>query len=94
MSVRLQADADLNHVIVKATLRREPSIDFQTAHAAGLVGLRDPTKTACPCCDRGSAPHLDGQRGRGMAQQNPGAALVVSCTCRRCRLWEAPDACR
>ena len=42
MSVRFQADADLNHVIVQATLRREPSIDFQTAHAAGLVGLPDP----------------------------------------------------
>jgi hypothetical protein len=42
MNVRFQADADLNHVIVKAMLRREPSIDFQTAHAAGLVGLRDP----------------------------------------------------
>jgi hypothetical protein len=42
MSVRFQADADLNHIIMKATLRREPSIDFQTAHAAGLMGLRDP----------------------------------------------------
>jgi hypothetical protein len=42
MSVRFQADADLNHIIVKATLRREPRIDFQTAHAAGLLGLRDP----------------------------------------------------
>ena len=42
MSVRFQADADLNHIIVKATLRREPSIDFQTAHAAGLVGVPDP----------------------------------------------------
>jgi len=42
MSVRFQADADLSHVIVKATLRREPGIDFQTAQAAGLVGLRDP----------------------------------------------------
>ena len=42
MSVRFQADADLNHIIVKAMLRREPSIDFQTAHTAGLVGLRDP----------------------------------------------------
>ena len=42
MNVRFQADADLNHVIVKAMLRREPSIDFQTAHAAGLVGLSDP----------------------------------------------------
>jgi hypothetical protein len=42
MSVRFQADADLNHIIMKATLRREPSIDFQTAHTAGLVGLRAP----------------------------------------------------
>jgi hypothetical protein len=42
MSVRFQADADLNHIIVKAMLRREPSIDFQTAHAAGLVGVPDP----------------------------------------------------
>ena len=42
MSVRFQADADLNHIIVQATLRREPSIDFQTARAAGLVGLPDP----------------------------------------------------
>ncbi len=41
MSVRFQADADLNHVIVKATLRREPSIDFQAAHAAELSGLHD-----------------------------------------------------
>ncbi len=41
MSVRFQADADLNHIIVKATLRREPRIDFQTAHVAGLAGLRD-----------------------------------------------------
>lgn len=42
MSVRFQADADLNHIIVQATLRREPSIDFQTAYAAGLVGVPDP----------------------------------------------------
>ena len=41
MNVRFQADADLNHVIVKATLRREPSIDFQAAHAAGLSGFHD-----------------------------------------------------
>ena len=41
MSVRFQADADLNHIIVKATLRREPSIDFQTAQAAGLDNLDD-----------------------------------------------------
>ncbi|MCY4386141.1 MAG: DUF5615 family PIN-like protein [Desulfurellaceae bacterium] len=41
MKVRFQADADLNLVIVKATLRRGPGIDFQTAHAAGLSGLHD-----------------------------------------------------
>ena len=42
MSVRFQADADLNYIIVKATLRREPTVDFQTAHTAGLVGVSDP----------------------------------------------------
>jgi len=42
MSVRFQADADLNHIIVTAVLRREPSINFQTAHAAGLAGVPDP----------------------------------------------------
>ncbi len=42
MKVRFQADADLNQIIVKATLRLEPAIDFQTAQAAGLAGLEDP----------------------------------------------------
>lgn len=42
MKVRFQADADLNQIIVKATLRLDPSIDFQTAQAAGLAGLSDP----------------------------------------------------
>ncbi|MCL4300883.1 MAG: DUF5615 family PIN-like protein [Anaerolineae bacterium] len=41
MKVRFQADADLNQIIIKALLRREPSIDFQTALAASLVGLDD-----------------------------------------------------
>ena len=41
MSVRFQVDADLNHIIVQATRRREPSIDFQTARAAGLAGVHD-----------------------------------------------------
>ncbi|MBW4685779.1 MAG: DUF5615 family PIN-like protein [Komarekiella atlantica HA4396-MV6] len=42
MSVRYQADADLNQAIVTGVLRREPSIDFQTAFAAGLKGVKDP----------------------------------------------------
>ncbi len=41
MTVRFQADADLNQVILVATIRREPAVDFQTAMAAGLEGLND-----------------------------------------------------
>lgn len=41
MKVRFQADADLNQIIVKAILRREPGIDFQTAHVAHLAGITD-----------------------------------------------------
>ena len=42
MKVRFQADADLHQIIVSATLRREPGIDFQTASAARLKGVPDP----------------------------------------------------
>lgn len=41
MTIRFQADADLNRNIVVGILRREPSIDFQTALAAKLEGLGD-----------------------------------------------------
>ncbi len=41
MKVRFQADADLNQIIVTATLRREPTVDFQSSPAAGLQGLTD-----------------------------------------------------
>jgi hypothetical protein len=41
MKLRFQADADFNEIFVKAILRREPVIDFQTAVAAGLPGLTD-----------------------------------------------------
>lgn len=42
MKVRFQADADLHQMLVAALVRREPDVDFQTATAAGLAGLRDP----------------------------------------------------
>lgn len=42
MKIRFQADADLNAEIVAGVLRREPSIDFQTADEAHLRGLLDP----------------------------------------------------
>ncbi len=41
MKVRFQADADLNHVILLAVIRRRPAIDFQSALAARLAGLDD-----------------------------------------------------
>ena len=42
MKVRFLADADLNKAIVNGVLRREPSIDFLSAHAAGLRRMKDP----------------------------------------------------
>lgn len=42
MKIRFQADANLNQIILLAAIRREPSIDFLTAEAADLVGLKDP----------------------------------------------------
>ena len=41
MKVRYQADADLNEDIVTGVRRRAPEIDFQTAHEAGLGGMKD-----------------------------------------------------
>jgi hypothetical protein len=41
MKVRFQADANFNQILLKATLRYEPSIDFRTANDAGLASLSD-----------------------------------------------------
>jgi predicted nuclease of predicted toxin-antitoxin system len=42
VKVRFLADADFNKAIVTGVLRREPSIDFLAAQAAGLHGMKDP----------------------------------------------------
>jgi hypothetical protein len=42
ITLRLQADADLNQIILHAVVQREPTLEFQTAAAAGLTGMRDP----------------------------------------------------
>jgi hypothetical protein len=39
--VRFLADASLHHAIVAGCLRREPAIDFLSAHAAHLESLSD-----------------------------------------------------
>jgi hypothetical protein len=41
VKIRFQADADLNHVILLAVVRRRPAIDFHSAVAARLAGLDD-----------------------------------------------------
>jgi hypothetical protein len=41
LRIRFQADADLRVPIIKGLKRREPSVDFATAHEAGLAGLND-----------------------------------------------------
>jgi len=46
MKIRFQADADLNQIIVLATIRREPDIDFLTADTADLAGRTDPAVLA------------------------------------------------
>jgi hypothetical protein len=62
MSIRFQADADLNHIIVKATLRREPGIDFQIAHVANLAGVVDQEVLAL-------AARVERQPGMGQAHE-------------------------
>ena len=42
MKPQFQADNDLRGAIRTGVLRREPSIEFQSAHAAGLEGVADP----------------------------------------------------
>ena len=42
MSIRFQADADLNFDIVKAVRQQEPAIDFASAIDSQLRGVRDP----------------------------------------------------
>jgi predicted nuclease of predicted toxin-antitoxin system len=41
ISIRFQADADLNQTILLAAIRREPGLDFQTAHQCGLISIAD-----------------------------------------------------
>jgi hypothetical protein len=46
MKIRFQADYNLRGAIVQGLTQRQPAIDFQTGHEAGLVGLDDPSVLA------------------------------------------------
>jgi len=82
MKVRFQADADFNQIIVRATLRREPTIDFQTAQTAKLSGLKDEDVLAIAAKggrllvthDRKTIPHHFA--GFIASQTSPGVLIV------------------
>jgi hypothetical protein len=83
VKVRFLADADLNRAIVSGVLRREPSLDFLTAQAAGLRGLEDREVLALAAKsqrvlvshDVGTMPaHFRAFRGTGGA--SPGVFLI------------------
>ena len=42
MRAKFLDDANFDLVILTAAKRREPALDFQTAHVAGLTGMEDP----------------------------------------------------
>ena len=52
MKVRFQGDYDFSGLIIRALLRRQPTIDFQTGHAAGLEGVDDPQVLALAARER------------------------------------------
>jgi hypothetical protein len=83
VKVRFLADADLNRAIVSGVVRREPSLDFLTALAAGLRGMNDPEVLALAAerqrvlvsHDVGTMPaHFRAFRSAG--RQNSGVFLI------------------
>jgi hypothetical protein len=49
--IRFQADANFSHAILKGLRRRQPTMDLQTAEAAGLAGVPDPEVLACAAAE-------------------------------------------
>jgi hypothetical protein len=79
---RFQADADLNHIIVLAVVRREPKLDFQAASTAAIAGLDDSAVLALAASqgrilvshDRKTMP---GHFGRFITRQSSPGLLIV-----------------
>ena len=82
MKLTFQADADFNQIIVRAILRREPIINFQTAQEAKLSGLKDKDVLAQAAQegrilvthDRKTIPHHFAEFI--MSQKSPGVIIV------------------
>src|ERR1700722_417909 len=70
--IRFLADADLNDAIVSGCVRRESAIDFLSANAANLQGVRDPEVLAL-------AAGRFGLRRVGEPDRKNSAAVTVGC---------------
>ena len=83
MPPRFLADENFNAKIIAGLLRREPSVDFQTAKTAGILGLSDHQVLATAARegrilvshDRETMP---GHFSRFIADSTSAGALIVS----------------
>jgi hypothetical protein len=84
LTLRFQADADLNFDIVKAVLHQEPAIDFASAADSELHGVMDPEiLERATAADRILVSHdrrtmLNHFRNRLVAGQSSSGLLIVS----------------
>ena len=83
MRPRFQADENFNVKIISGVLRREPSVNFQSAKAARLLGWRDPEVLASAARDgRVTVSHdretMPGHFSRFIEQSTSPGLLIVS----------------
>ena len=83
MPPRFLADENFNAKIIAGLLRKEPSIDFQTAKAAGILGLADGEVLAIAARERRILVSHDretmpGHLNRFMAESESAGVLIVS----------------
>src|SRR5665213_2280795 len=89
MRPRFQADEDFNVKIIAGLLRREPSLNIQTAKAAGVLGLCDPQVLSSAARDgrilvshdRDTMPSYF-RRARSSILRNSRATWPSPCGCR------------
>lgn len=82
-AIRFQADADLRQAIVTGTIRRQPSLDFQSANEAQLEGIKDPEVLAIAARDgRVLVTHdrktMPTEFGRFITSQTSSGVLILS----------------
>jgi hypothetical protein len=82
MTPRFQADADFNQTILLAAIRREPSLDFQSAIDGAVLGLPDPEVLAsAAAAQRVLVTHdhrtMPGHFADSIARQPSAGVLIV-----------------